>query len=166
MTQSAAIFGPASDIKPLAGGVSCDFCRIAPGDTYRWGPLQVSAREVLEKLVARYPELGSLEPLTEIDAVEEAPNGRIIHLRLTGSSGQTHEILAERFRVAVGPDLMKSTDCKIRLIRGEVVFSRGRGYGHGLGLCQWGMQGQALAGKRAGEILRYYYPGAELTRVY
>lgn len=166
MTQSAAIFGPASDIKPLAGGVSCDYCKIAPGDTYRWGPIQVSAREVLEKLVARYPEMGSLEQLTGIDAVDEAPGGRIIRLRLTGSSGETHEIMAERFRVAVGPDLMKSTDCKIRLIRGEVVFSRGRGYGHGLGLCQWGMQGQALAGKRAGEILRYYYPGAELTRVY
>jgi peptidoglycan hydrolase-like amidase len=28
------------------------------------------------------------------------------------------------------------------------------------------MQGQALAGRRAGEILRHYYPGASLTRVY
>ncbi len=48
----------------------------------------------------------------------------------------------------------------------DVVFKNGRGYGHGLGLCQWGAQGQALDGKSAAEILRYYYPGAKLTRVY
>jgi len=48
----------------------------------------------------------------------------------------------------------------------HVIFEDGHGFGHGLGLCQWGMQGQALEGKRAGEILRYYYPGSKLTRAY
>ena len=42
------------------------------------------------------------------------------------------------------------------------VFS-GAGHGHGIGLCQWGARGRALAGQTAPEILAAYYPGAALT---
>ena len=39
----------------------------------------------------------------------------------------------------------------------------GSGYGHGVGMSQVGARGQALAGKSAGEILKYYYPGTDIT---
>jgi peptidoglycan hydrolase-like amidase len=42
------------------------------------------------------------------------------------------------------------------------VFT-GRGYGHGVGMSQWGAQGMALSGKSAEEILKHYYPGIEIT---
>jgi len=45
-------------------------------------------------------------------------------------------------------------------------FSDGRGFGHGVGLCQWGAEGKAEAGWSGEEILRYYYPGAMMFRVY
>jgi len=166
MTQSAAIFGPEDDIEPLAGGVDCDYCCMAPGKTYRWGPETLGADQVLARLILRSPELGSIDRLVGITAVERTAGGRLLRLRLEGSSGETADLLAERFRVAVGPEVMRSTHCDISLDEDEVVFSNGRGFGHGLGLCQWGMEGQAAAGRRAGEILRYYYPGARLTRVY
>jgi stage II sporulation protein D len=52
-------------------------------------------------------------------------------------------------------------------VRGKVVeFREGRGFGHGIGMCQWGTEGQARMGRRAADILRFYYPGAHLTRVY
>lgn len=44
------------------------------------------------------------------------------------------------------------------------VFT-GRGYGHGVGMSQWGAQGMALAGKSAEEILKHYYLGIALTHV-
>jgi stage II sporulation protein D len=75
-------------------------------------------------------------------------------------------MLAERFRQAIGASLMRSTDCSIKVTGGSVIFENGRGFGHGLGLCQWGMQGMAIAGKQAGEILRHYYPGVRLARVH
>ena len=42
---------------------------------------------------------------------------------------------------------------------------RGAGWGHGLGLCQWGANGRAKAGQTAEQILKAYFPGAEITRL-
>lgn len=166
VSQSAAIFGKADDIPPLAGGVRCDYCKIARGDTYRWGPVRLSRQEVLGRLMVRYPELAALGDIAAIKVIERAPGGRPVRMRITGSTGRIHDMLAERFRLAIGSMVVKSTDFDIRVTDGDVLFEHGRGFGHGLGLCQWGMQGQALAGKRAGEILRFYYPGSRLTRAY
>ena len=40
---------------------------------------------------------------------------------------------------------------------------RGSGYGHGIGMCQWGAIGRARAGQDFREILRTYYPGTVVT---
>jgi stage II sporulation protein D len=166
VSQSAAFFGAEGDVPPLRGGVKCDYCKIAPGDTYRWGPVELSVTEVTSRIVSRYPKLASLGTIRSIEPIERASSGRPVTLRITGSGGETHEILAERFRLAMGGMLVRSTDCRIRVQGGRVIFDNGKGFGHGVGLCQWGMHGQALQGKRAGAILRYYYPGARLVRVY
>jgi stage II sporulation protein D len=166
MSQSAAPLGAESDIPPLAGGVRCDYCRIAPGQTYRWGPVRLSLREVYARLCERYPDLTDLRSIRSIAPAELTRFGRPLSLRITGVAGAPHEILAERFRLAVGPNALKSTDCNMRVEGNEIVFEDGKGFGHGLGLCQWGMQGQALEGRKAAEILRYYFPGSRLVRVY
>ena len=45
-----------------------------------------------------------------------------------------------------------------------VVFA-GKGWGHGVGLCQVGAYGMALRGSTYREILQHYYSGAELTQL-
>lgn len=166
MSQSAAIFGPQGAIGPLAGGVACDDCKIAPKDNYRWGPTKISIRDLMNRLQARYPEAQSLGGLANITPVEQTADGRATRLRLHGSSGGVLDIQAERFRLAVGPTVMRSAACDIRLTPSEVIFENGRGFGHGLGLCQWGAEGKARRGMPAADILRHYYPGSKLTRVY
>jgi stage II sporulation protein D len=166
LSQPAAFFGDEGDVPPLRGDVKCDYCEIAPGDSYRWGPVKLSVSDVTSRLVARYPKLASLGTISSIEPIKRTSSGRPVTLRVTGSSGETHDMLAERFRLAIDGMLIRSTDCRIRVRGKNVVFDKGKGFGHGLGLCQWGMQGQALKGKRAGEILRYYYPTARLIRVY
>ncbi len=159
MSQSAAIFGRDDAIQPLAGSVACDYCKIAPGRAYRWGPVRLTKKEVRSHLVSAYPDLASLGRIRGLDVSERTPAGRPVRLRITGSTGESREILAEHFRLAIGASVIRSTDCRIRVTGRDVIFEDGRGFGHGLGLCQWGMQGQARQGKQAGEILRYYYPG-------
>jgi stage II sporulation protein D len=61
---------------------------------------------------------------------------------------------------------MRSTDCTLTDAGAELLLEDGRGFGHGLGMCQWGAEGQARAGRRAGKVLLHYYPGAQLVRAY
>jgi len=166
LSQSASIFGPGSDIPPLAGNVRCDYCKIAPGQSYRWGPVRLSKSKIQERLVSSYSDLASLGHIQSITVSERTSTGRPGTLRITGSSGESHDMLAERFRLAIGGMVIRSTDFRLRNTVKELIFENGRGFGHGLGLCQWGAQGQALEGKPAAAILKYYYPGARLMRAY
>jgi stage II sporulation protein D len=165
-SQSAAFLGPESDVPPLEGGVECDHCKIAPGETYRWGPLLLPISEVTARLTPRYPEVGRLGGIASIEAIEQADSGRTVTLRLAGPHGGVFELLAERFRLVVDPMRIRSTHFRVSVDRDLMVFEDGRGFGHGLGLCQWGMEGQAREGRTAGQILHYYFPGAQLTRAY
>lgn len=51
-------------------------------------------------------------------------------------------------------------------ISGNKIIFRGRGYGHGVGLCQWGAKGMAEEGIGYRDILKYYYPDAEVVKLY
>ncbi len=165
-TQSAARFGDEHDIKPLSGGAKCDFCKDAPGETYRWGPVRIDKNEFRSRLVARNPKAGFSGSITKIEVIDRSPQGRPSKLAITGSTGKPLELSAESFRLAVGAERMRSTDCTIRVTQRHIVIENGRGFGHGVGLCQWGAQGLAKHGRTAAEILRFYYPGSHLARAY
>jgi stage II sporulation protein D len=49
--------------------------------------------------------------------------------------------------------------------QGDSLYLRGRGYGHGVGLCQEGAMVMASGGSDYGEIIRFYYPGVILTDI-
>lgn len=165
-SQSAAIFSKTDDIPPLQGGVACDYCQLAPKESYRWGPFQISRRDAFARLTARYPALSSLGTITDITVLQRTGDNRPIRLTIAGSSGQKHEMLAEHFRLAMGSNKVRSTHFRVRVDGRQVIISDGRGFGHGLGLCQWGMQGQAVAGRSVSEILGFYFPTSKLTRAY
>jgi stage II sporulation protein D len=73
---------------------------------------------------------------------------------------------AERWRIALGAHVVRSTAFDVRVRGGELSLDDGRGFGHGMGLCQWGAEGLARRGWRAGRILRLYYPGIHFVRAY
>ncbi len=166
MTQSAAIFGPADDIPPLAGGVACDYCNIAPQNNYRWKTVRLRKQEIFRLITARHKSLQSLGQLRNLSIVKRSAEGRPVTIRLHGNGDQHHDMLVEKFRLWLGGNKLRSSDFKMRVVGDTVAFENGRGYGHGLGLCQWGMEGQAREGKSAAEILRFYFPGSQLQRAY
>jgi stage II sporulation protein D len=71
---------------------------------------------------------------------------------------------AVALRKAVGYGVIKSTNFDVRISRDSIVFS-GSGYGHGVGLCQWGAKKRAEDGFSYREILEYYYPGTTLEKI-
>jgi stage II sporulation protein D len=84
------------------------------------------------------------------------PWGRAVTVRLLADEGQTREIGANRFRLLVGPEVLRSTMFTIRHQGPNVEFS-GRGAGHGVGLDQWGARAMASVGFTYEQILEYYY---------
>nr|HPM41288.1 SpoIID/LytB domain-containing protein [bacterium] len=74
-------------------------------------------------------------------------------------------VLATTARKALGYANLKSTWFEVEMKGGEVVFT-GRGYGHGVGLCQWGAKAMAEAGRSYRDILKFYYPDSELVTLY
>ena len=56
--------------------------------------------------------------------------------------------------------------CRIVKKNGKFVFLDGKGFGHGVGMCQCGAEGMARKGKSAEDILGHYYVGSKIVRLY
>ena len=56
---------------------------------------------------------------------------------------------------------MRSSNFEVFCKNDDIIFEV-KGYGHGVGLSQWGAQAMALQGKTAEEIIEYYYKGTEV----
>lgn len=69
------------------------------------------------------------------------------------------------FRRLLGEEKLMSTWFDVKQTRGEIVF-RGSGFGHGVGLCQWGAKTLAEKGSDYKRILRFYYPRAVVRKIY
>jgi len=85
-------------------------------------------------------------------------SGRAVTVRL-----DTNEIAAEDFRIAVGESLgwnqLPSTWFEVNE-QGDRFYFHGRGWGHGVGLCQKGAAAMAAQNHTETEILQQYFPGA------
>jgi stage II sporulation protein D len=84
-------------------------------------------------------------------------SGRAVTLRMDNT-----EVGADEFRLAVGESLgwnqIPSTWFEVGR-QGDSFAFHGRGWGHGVGLCQKGAAAMAQQGRSAGEILKQYFPG-------
>ena len=95
------------------------------------------------------------------------PSGRVGTLAIEGSEGETTlrgNAIRYALRVA-GGELLNSTYFSIESSgsgRERRFTLRGHGYGHGIGMCQWGAIGRARAGQDAVTILQTYYPGTSV----
>ncbi len=111
---------------------------------------------------ASFPELtlSLKKPIQSVTIVDRSESGRVRHLLAGG-----RPISATDFRLAIGRSLgwdRVRSDLYSIETRGDRVVFRGRGQGHGVGLCQIGADAMGQQGHGYREILSYYYPGAAL----
>lgn len=102
--------------------------------------------------------------MPDIAILKTSPNGRVLQVRVGGRVISGDEIRrAVRYPDATGRVRgLYSTAFTLRR-EGAYVIAEGNGWGHGLGLCQWGARGMAVAGRRYVEILTHYFPGTEVS---
>jgi peptidoglycan hydrolase-like amidase len=105
--------------------------------------------------------------LTDLRVLERGPSERAVRTEVVGSLGR-RTVPAMRLRTFLGlRDTLFSYDIE-RNARGAVLGATfyGRGWGHGVGMCQVGAYGMALEGATYDEILKKYYKGIELKKLY
>ena len=98
--------------------------------------------------------------VTAIEVTERTQSLRVASLTVHGTRSSAR-LRGNDFRRMVGYETVKSTLFAVAL-DGAVARFSGRGYGHGVGMSQWGAKGMAEQGYKAEKILEYYYPGATL----
>ena len=99
--------------------------------------------------------------ILKIEVISLTPSDRVGSLRITGAS-QEVVVAAKDFRVWVGGDRLRSTRFTVT-VSDDMAEFRGKGWGHGVGLCQWGAFGQALLGHSYEKIIEFYYPGSKIV---
>jgi stage II sporulation protein D len=86
---------------------------------------------------------------------QRSESQRVLQVSVQGEKGGV-DLSAPDFRRLLGRDLLRSTNFTVKEKDGVFLFA-GLGWGHGAGLCQWGMKGMAENGEGYRSILRYYY---------
>ncbi|NEQ29987.1 MAG: SpoIID/LytB domain-containing protein [Leptolyngbya sp. SIO4C5] len=106
----------------------------------------------------RIPGVGNL-----IAAIPErtTPRGRVVTMRLQGNLG-TRVLSGDELRRALG---LRSTLFSLNIVEGGGVEVYGRGFGHGIGLSQWGAYNLAAQGADYRQILAHYYRDTALARI-
>ncbi|MEO0925588.1 MAG: SpoIID/LytB domain-containing protein [Cyanobacteria bacterium J06643_13] len=108
----------------------------------------------IRNLVAGIGKVKGLQP------AEITPRGRVITMKVTGDRGTT---------TISGKKLRKTLDLRSTLFRvstdGDNLHIKGRGFGHGLGLSQWGAYYLAQQGVNYHQILAHYYQSASLNKI-
>ena len=99
--------------------------------------------------------------IVALEAVERGPSGRIKYLRITGTLRE--EVIGKELaiRKALSSSHLKSSAFEIEKTP-DVFVLKGRGWGHGVGLCQIGAAAMAAQGYDYRQILSHYYVGAEI----
>lgn len=138
--------------KPYLKAVHCPFGN--NGTHFRW-----HAEVPILDLVRQLREAGvKIEDVVRLEVLERDESNRILRLSIMDADGSRQTMRGAAFRMAVGPDVIRSTRFTAEVGRNKVIFN-GKGWGHGVGLCQEGACGMALKGYGAFDILRYYYQG-------
>lgn len=127
---------------------------------------QSELEEILRQKTGR-----SFGSLVDLVPLERGVSGRIVRLQVIGTDASFVLQRELTIRRSLSPNALFSAAFVVDKISDpegqEPVFGfRGAGWGHGVGMCQTGAAGMALAGKRFTEILAHYYTGIELERAY
>ena len=144
-------------IPPLSG-VDCGYCNNSK--YYHWKK-RLGRNEIQNKLNTAKSKVKRIRNiLTE----QIGPGGHCSTIKIEHTGG-TKRVNANDFRLIVGPNNLRSTSFSIKSSGSSFVFE-GKGWGHGVGLCQYGTQNMAKSGSRWYDILRYYYPEIDLVKIY
>jgi len=161
----------------------CPYCEVYKD--YGW-KVEFPYSKIKNQLRVRGHKIAVIEGLK----ARTRPDGRLSGVEIQHSSG-TIKLTGTKFRQLMGASVVRSTMVAtedvnlasnskasdkaemaiLSIIYGQMqkyrsVTFKGTGFGHGVGLCQWGAKGLALKGFNFEKILKYYYSGVAIKKLY
>ncbi|MDP6400886.1 MAG: hypothetical protein QF622_05880, partial [Candidatus Marinimicrobia bacterium] len=142
------------------------------GNYFRWS-VSLTQQELLESI--NHKTGSDFEYIHSLIPLQRGSSGRIIRLNIDGTiNNQSSTITVEteyEIRHVLHPDFLFSSAFIIQTDFDDGSHPthfhlKGAGWGHGVGLCQIGALGMALAGKSSDDILNHYFRSTELLKLY
>lgn len=129
----------------------------APDEVKRW-TASFTKQQVQQACRETGVETGEV---TSFEIGKRGESGRAVTFLVNGK-----EVSAPSFRLKIGASKLKSTLIDNIEMNGEVIIFSGKGFGHGVGMSQWGAYAMAEDDKQAEEIIEHYFKGIELTELW
>jgi len=174
-----------SKSKGFKSRVLCPYCKDSP--TFVWD-VPLDAKEVAIEIWKGARELGPAErdrirkwpeswgkelrarQLLDLRVTSQNESGRVevVTSRWKNTEGKEYVLAmpGTLFRSWIGPSRLRSTVFQVLAAGSNQWVLRGRGFGHGVGLCQWGAKVAGEKGLKMRSILKIYYPDALLARAW
>ena len=137
-------------------------------DFFRW-TVSYSQQELHQLITDRLGR--DLGDILRLEPVERGRSGHLVRLRIVGTEASFTIGKELEIRHALSPSHLKSSafvvDCEdVREGVPQRFVIHGAGWGHGVGMCQIGAAVLATEGHGYDDILRHYYGGAEIKKLY
>lgn len=120
-------------------------------------------RQDLRKKLLNYFSLPLMAALDRLVVVGRTFSGRVDKVDAVFSGYPTQRLTSNEFRRLIGFDKMRSTNFSLHWSPGYLEI-KGKGHGHGVGLCQYGARDLAIRGSNYMNILKHYYPKANINK--
>jgi len=145
---------------PYLKSVKDRFCVISP--YYSWKNV-VNKNALFEKIRKYLSNMvdGDVKSIASIRILEKDKSGRVKTIEVKVKNG-TYKVSGDNIRKMLN---LKSRSFKFKFSENNVIIE-GRGFGHGVGMCQWGAIGMALESWNFKKILKHFYKGVHTKKIY
>ncbi|MCL6610451.1 MAG: SpoIID/LytB domain-containing protein [Peptococcaceae bacterium] len=118
-----------------------------------------SAEIPLERVRTAVKEIAGKDPgpVNSVAISKKGPSGRAEKIRVNNI-----EVGGPALRLALGSEVARSMFLDSASVEGGKLILKGKGFGHGVGMCQWGAHLMARNGKTPEEIVKFYFKGVEV----
>ena len=123
--------------------------------------VRIPRQDIEARIKDAYAWVGAIQ---EIVPARRDTSGRVTEMEIRHSRGRMW-VSGDEFRRIVGYQRLRST--RFEVVRNGSCFQfQGGGWGHGVGMSQWGAKALAEEGQSMEEILAFYYPGTRIQTCY
>jgi stage II sporulation protein D len=140
---------------PYITGVRCSFCLDSP--KYQWTE-KLTLDEIGRAIKRKNAGVGRIKGISF-----QKHEGRVVSVKITHKNGII-KLSGNQFRLLFPPMKIKSLMFSAKKMNGGLALE-GHGFGHGVGMCQWGARGMSESGKNYRDILNYYYKDIKIINI-